>query len=238
MIPTRPSLYRRRRILLRIGVYAPVFAFAAVLLAVAAYPGFDHARQYLSDLGSAKARVPQIFNTGVAISGVGAIAAGFGFGFAMLALGGSRIAAGMTAFSFALAGIGMMLASYYVSPDPRHQAINLGLGIQIAPLMLIWGLWRIDDMARLRRFLATVFVAMAVLTVITKHLVFKGMVNDANVGWWERAFAVVLVGWTGVAAFVLERRLLAMAHAAESAESAENEASEDADLGVNEKNFG
>ena len=49
---------------------------------------------------------------------------------------------------------------------------------------------------------------MAILTVLTKHLVFKGMVNDFNVGWWERAFAFVLVGWTGVAAYVLERRLL------------------------------
>ena len=60
-------------------------------------------------------------------------------------------------------------------------------------------------------FLLAVFLVMAVLTVLTKHLIFKGLVNDANVGWWERAFAVTLVGWVGVAAFLLERRLAALA---------------------------
>ena len=49
------------------------------------------------------------------------------------------------------------------------------------------------------------FVVMALLTIITKHLVFPGTVNDANVGWWERAYAIVLVGWVGVAAIVMER---------------------------------
>jgi glucan biosynthesis protein C len=46
-----------------------------------------------------------------------------------------------------------------------------------------------------------------VLTVLTKHLMFPGLVNDANVGWWERAYAIVLVGWVGVAAAVLQKRL-------------------------------
>ncbi len=211
-----PARYRRRRILLHIGVAAPIFAFVAVLIAVAAYPGFDHARQFLSDLGGAKARFPFIFNFGVALSGAGAMAAGFGFALAVVALGGSRIAAALIAICFALAGVGMIISSYYVYPDPRHLAINLGLGIQIAPVCLIWGLSKVDGMTRLRWFLAGVFAAMAVLTVITKHLVFKGMVNDFNVGWWERAFAIVLVGWTGVAAWVLERRLMHLAHEADA----------------------
>jgi hypothetical protein len=48
---------------------------------------------------------------------------------------------------------------------------------------------------------------MALLTVLTKHLLFPGLVNAANVGWWERAYALVLVGWVGIAAFVLDQRL-------------------------------
>jgi hypothetical protein len=48
---------------------------------------------------------------------------------------------------------------------------------------------------------------MAVLTVLTKHMVLPHLVNDDNVGWWERGYAVILVGWVGVAAFALERRL-------------------------------
>ena len=104
----------------------------------------------------------------------------------------------------------MIVASLYPWPDPRHLAINLGLGIQLAPLLLLWGLARVPDMRQLRRFLLVVFIVMAALTVLTKHLIFKGLVNDANVGWWERAFAIVLVGWTGIAAYALERRLLAL----------------------------
>ena len=116
-----------------------------------------------------------------------------------------------------LAAAGLVISSLYVWPDPRHLAINLGLGIQLAPLFLIWGLYRAEGVERLRWFLAVVFVAMAVLTVLTKHLVLPGTVNPQNVGWWERAFAIVLVGWVGVAAFLLERRLIALA--LESAET-------------------
>ena len=43
----------RPRPLLACGVAAPVLALAATLAAMAAYPGFNPARQYLSELGGA-----------------------------------------------------------------------------------------------------------------------------------------------------------------------------------------
>lgn len=205
--------FRRRRFLLRIGIAAPIVAYASVGIAALTWPGFDHATQYISELGGAAAPHPAIFNTGVLVSGAGAGVAGIGFALAVLALGGARISAAVIALCFGLAGVGLVLSSLYPWPDPRHLAINLGLGIQIAPLALVWALRRIEGMGRLRIFLLVVFVAMAILTVLTKHLIFKGLVNDDNVGWWERAFAIVLVGWTGVAAYALERRLLALARA-------------------------
>ena len=212
--------YRSHRLLLQIGMIAPVFAFIAVALAVLAYPGFNHARQYLSELGGVHARHPEIFNFGVVISGIGAGLGGIGFALAILALGGGRLPAFVTGLCFILAGVGMVIASIYPWPDPRHLAINLGLGIQLAPLAMLWGFRRTPGLSGLRTFLALVFVAMAILTVLTKHLIFKGMVNDFNVGWWERAFAFVLVGWTGVAAYVLERRLLRLAVESEVLEGA------------------
>lgn len=205
------SRFRRRRFLLRIGIAAPIVAYASVGLAALTWPGFDHATQYISELGGAAAPHPTIFNTGVLVSGAGAGVAGFGFALAVLALGGARISAAIIALCFGLAGIGLVLSSLYPWPDPRHLAINLGLGIQLAPLAIVWALRNIEGMGRLRTFLLVVFAAMAVLTVLTKHLIFQGLVNDDNVGWWERAFAIVLVGWTGVAAYALERRLLALA---------------------------
>lgn len=203
-------LYRRRRLLLWIGVAAPIIAITTVSAAALAYPGFNHARQYLSELGGASAHSPQIFNLGIVASGFSAIASGAGFGLAILALSRAWLAALLLWVSFTLAGIGMIMASLYPWPDPRHLAINLGLGIQLAPILLIWGLAGLPEFRALRRFLLVVLVAMAILTVLTKHLVLKGLVNDANVGWWERVFSIVLVGWIGVAAHVLERRLKAI----------------------------
>lgn len=205
--------FRRRRFLLRIGIAAPILAYVSVGVAALTWPGFDHATQYISELGGAAAPHPAIFNVGVLVSGAGAGLAGIGFALAVIALGGARFSAAIIALCFGLAGVGLVLSSIYPWPDPRHLAINLGLGIQIAPLAMVWALRRLEGMERLRIFLLGVFVVMAILTVLTKHLIFKGLVNDDNVGWWERAFAIVLVGWTGVAAYVLERRLLIMARA-------------------------
>lgn len=186
---------------------APLLALAATLIAMAAYPGFNPARQYLSELGGASAGHPLIFNAGVFVAGLMAALAGGGFGLAAVALAGARIAGALTAMVFALAGAGLAQAAIYPWPDPRHLAINLALGIQLAPLLLIWALWPVTGVRRLKLFLAVVFVAMSVLTVLTKHLVLPSLVNDANVGWWERGYAIILVGWVGVAAFALQRCL-------------------------------
>lgn len=213
-----PRFYRRR-LLLTAGVAAPALALVSVALAVGAYPGFDHARQYLSELGGASAHVPMIFNAGVFTAGLMAGLAGAGFGLAIVALTGARIVGLLTAVAFMLAGVGLAAAAVYPWPDPRHMAINLGLGIQVAPLLLLWGLKGRRDLGGLKVFLGVIFVLMAVLTVLTKHLVFPGTVNDANVGWWERVYAVILVGWVGVAAFVLERRLRIEAARCETAQT-------------------
>jgi hypothetical membrane protein len=214
-IPAQSSLASRTpprrsvvlRLLLACGMAAPVLALASTVLAVAAYPHFNHARQYLSELGGATAVRPVIFNAGVFAAGFLAALAGVGFGLAIAALTRARIVGGLTAAVFLLAGYGLAQAAIYPWPDPRHLAINLGLGIQIAPLLLLWGLWRRPDLSGLKAFLASVFVAMAVLTVLTKHLVLPSLVNDFNVGWWERGYAIILVGWVGVAAFMLDRSL-------------------------------
>ena len=208
--PARPSTlapYRRRRRLLWIGTAAPIAAMAIVGVAALAYPGFDNATQYLSELGGETARAPIIFNAGVFLAGLMAGIAGLGFGLAVHALSGARVAGVVIAVVFVVAGAGLSMSTLYPWPDPRHMVINLGLGIQLAPLLLLWGLSSRRDVPRLKFFLLLIFMAMLALTILTKHLLFAGLVNDANVGWWERAYAIVLVGWVGVAAWALERKL-------------------------------
>lgn len=206
--PSAMPAHAHRRAFLIVGVAAPLLALAAVLTAVAAHPNYDHARQYLSELGAPGAPASIVFNGGVLIAGLMTILAGVGFGLGIMALSKARAAGLMTALAFVLAGIGLVIGGAVPYPEQLHnEAMNLGLGIQLAPLLILWGLWTRKDMPRLKIFLAAVFGVMAVLTVLTKHLLWPGTVNDANVGWWERGYAFVLVGWVGVAAFVLERRL-------------------------------
>ncbi len=206
-----PQPFARRRILLALGVAGPLVTLGVFFASVAAYPGFDHATQYLSELGGATARQPWIFNLGVFIAGVMAALAGIGFGWGIMALTAARVTGLLIAAAFGLAGYGLAASTFFPWPDPRHMVISLALGIQIAPLLLLWGLRKRTDVRGLKIFLAVAFVAMAILTLFTKHLVFRGTVNDFNVGWWETAYTVVLIGWAGVAALMLERRVRAEA---------------------------
>jgi len=204
--------YRRRRLMLWAGIAAPVFAGASFLAAALTFPTLNHATQYISELGSAAAPMPQLFNTGVFLSGVAAAFAGAGFALTVVALGGGRIAAGVIFAAFLLGAAGLILSTVWLYPDPMHAIINLGLGIQLAPLFLIWGLAKVEGFRRLKVFLGLVFVAMLMLTAITNYNfipLFPGVVNATNVGLWERIYAAVLVGWVGVTALMLERRLLA-----------------------------
>ena len=196
---------------------APILAIGTTLLAMAADPGFDLARRYISELGGASSRAPLIFNSGVFAAGLMAALAGVGFGLAITALTRARIIGALTAAVFILSGAGLTQSALFPWPDPRHLAINLALGIQLAPLFLLWGLWPRQDVRRLKQFLAIIFAVMAGLTVLTRHLILPGLVNEANVGWWERAYAIILVGWVGVAALALDRCLRREAGATKTA---------------------
>lgn len=206
--------YRRRRWMLWAGIAAPILAGVTFVAAALTFPTLNHATHYISELGSAAAPMPGLFNTGVFLAGIAAGFAGAGFALTLLALGGGRVAAAVIFLAFLLGAAGLILSTVWLYPDPMHAIINLGLGIQLAPIFLIWGLASVPGFSRLKLFLGVVFVAMLVLTAITNyHFIplFPGVVNATNVGLWERVYAFVLVGWVGVAAFILERRLLTIA---------------------------
>ncbi len=203
--------HRVRSLLLRAGASSPLIAIGCILLAAALWPGFNSATQYLSELGSGRAPYPVIFNLGLIAVALGGAAVGIGFLMAVPALGGGRIAGGLVCACYLATAIGLICGALIAYPNPWHNLIQLGLGIQIAPFALLWALWRAEGVAWLRRFLIAAIVVMIGLTIVTKHLLFPGLVNSDNVGWWERAYAIVLVGWGGVAAILIERRLIGLA---------------------------
>lgn len=206
---------RWRSLLLRAGAASPLIAIGCILIAWATYPGFNSATQYLSELGGGRAPYPIIFDLALVAVALGGAAAGVGFALAVPALGGRAIAGWIVCACFLATAIGLICGALIPYPNPWHNLIQLGLGIQVAPLALLWALWRVEGLMGLRRFLVAALLVMLALTILTKHLVWPDLVNGDNVGWWERAYALVLVGWGGVAAVLIERRLIAIA-AAES----------------------
>lgn len=200
-------LLRRGQALLSMGLLAPAVGLGAIMAGMAMFPDFDQATQYISELGGAEAPAPWIFNLGMIVCGLASAAAGAGFALAVVGLGGARLPAGLVAACFAAAGVGLIVSGVFPWPDPRHLWVNLGLGLILAPPIMLWGLRRVTGLRGLKRFLILAMAAMALLAVITRHLFLPGLVTDGNVGWWERGFALVLAGWAAVAAALLQRRL-------------------------------
>lgn len=203
--------HRLRSLLLKAGAASPLIAIGCILLAAATYPGFNSATQYLSELGGGRAPYPVIFNAGLFAVALGGASVGIGFILAVPALGGGCIAGWIVCACYLATAVGLICGALIPYPNPWHNLIQLGLGIQIAPFALLWALWRVDGVRLLRRFLIAAILVMVVLTVLTKHLLWPELVNSDNVGWWERAYAIVLVGWGGVAAILIERRLIGLA---------------------------
>ncbi|MDB5429159.1 MAG: hypothetical protein JWP35_275 [Caulobacter sp.] len=204
---SRLAVIHQRRLLL-VAVVGPLLGFAALCTAMISYPGFNQATQYLSELGDGRAPHPAIFNLSVALLGIGAFLAGAGFYFALIGAGGRRIPAILTALLLCIGGIGLITASIFVYPNPLHLTIHLGFCLPVCPILILWSLWGIDGFSALRRFLTATMVTMVALILVTQHIVWPGLVNSVNVGWWERALVVVLVGWVLVVAIALDRRLL------------------------------
>jgi glucan biosynthesis protein C len=201
---------RLRSLLLKAGAGSPLIAIGCLCLAIAAYPHFNNATQYLSELGSG-GHDPTFFNLALIVAALGGAVVGAGFALAVPALGGGRIAGFLVAVCFWAAAVGLIAGIVFVYPNPWHNLIQLGLGIQLAPFVLLIALWRVRGIRLLYGFLIAAAVVMAALTVLTKHIVWPDLVNGDNVGWWERAYAIVLVGWGGVAAVLIERRLITLA---------------------------
>jgi hypothetical membrane protein len=216
VIATGGRFRRRRLALLWLGFAAPLFAAALVLGAVLSNPQVDGATRYVSELGARDAANPGLFNGAMLLAGAAAAGLGVGFALAVTALGGAARAAWASAALFAIAGAGLILSGLFPWPDPRHLAVQAGLGAQLAPALLAYGLRRSAGVERLRRFLWAAFVVLLALAIVNSGWIFAAvlkvqpfgwLVHGANVGWWERGYMLALAGWVVVAAVWLERRL-------------------------------
>lgn len=195
----------KTRILLWAGILIPVVYFGLLIAAPLIYPGFSYVTQYASEMGSADARYPAVFNTGVMLCGVLGLVASFGFFHAVRRLGGNTLLAALTGLTLFLFGIATFMGGRFPMPDERHGGYGLGLALNLAPLFLALALWRVRSLRGFCVFLLAVFVVMAFFIAVMFGV--GGLVTRANVGLWQRGNALAGFPWIGIAAWVLRKKL-------------------------------
>lgn len=198
-------MFRANRFLLWCAVCVPLLYFGTLLVSSLFFPGYSHVTQYASELGSAAAPYPWIFNSGIVLTGVAGLAAGVGFVRTTAALGGHRVLGILAGLFVGLFSVSIILAALFPMPDPRHAAFGLGIAIQAAPFLLAAAIWRVPSLRSLRTALVVVGAVMLVLFAIMMGV--GAMVTRANVGLFQRAYALTTFPWIGVAGVVLLRQL-------------------------------
>jgi hypothetical membrane protein len=191
------------RTLLRLAFLGPLLYFAAVIAGSLFYPGYSQATQYASELGAAQAPHPEIFNDGIIAGGVLGVIGALGF-FLALARTGRWLAALLAALSVALWGASMIMGGMFPMPDERHGGFGVGMAVQLAPLFFLWALWGERGRGGLKAFLLLDFLAMT-----AGFLVMMGigqLVTHANVGLWQRAYALAMMPWMSIVAWALLAR--------------------------------
>lgn len=196
---------RRERILLLAGVAVPILYFGNLIVSSLFYPGYSHVTQYASELGGPEAPRPYLFNTGVMLTGAACVVAGFGFFLAVRRLTGKPLLAALAGLAISLAGIAFVMGGLFPMPDPRHGAFGLGMGFHLAPIFLILALWKRRNLRALNVFLIVTVVLMTAFFAIMMGV--GSLVTRANVGVFQRLYALCMFPWIGIAAWVLDREL-------------------------------
>lgn len=191
--------------LLRFGMAVPLVYFGALIMVpLLLYPGYNHRTQYASELGAATAPYPAVFNLAVIACGLSAILGGLGIALALRQRYHSKVAGILAGAAISLWGVTIVMAGLFPMPNELHGAFGLGMIIHLAPLFALVAVWNAGDLAWLKWLLAAVFVVAAGLLAIMLGV--GGMVSVADVGYWQRSYAVSGIPWIGVLAWALHSR--------------------------------
>jgi len=190
------------RTLLRFGIAVPVLYFATLITASLTWPGYSHARQYASELGSAAAPHPWLFNAGIVAAGVAGLLGGVGVARTLVAEG-RRVSGTLAGLALAAWSVGMLFGGLFPMPNPLHNGFGLVLALPLVPPLLAVAL-----RGRAGRGLFVFLFAWFVVTVALLAVMFGagGLVTRANVGIWQRGLAVAMIPGIGIACAALLRR--------------------------------
>jgi hypothetical membrane protein len=208
-------------LLLRLGALIPVIYYGVIIWGGLTTPGFSHMTQYIDELGKAGAPTAKIFNDAMmAVGGLAVLLALAGL-VAIRRLGGGMLSGLLAAVCIAAWGVSMVMAGMHPSPDPQHNAWNIGLAIHAAPLFLLWALGGRSDVSGFKGLLTLSFLAglalLAVMmnwipqvaTMLGQHI--GPIVTADKAGAWQRAYSLTVVPWLGLMGLALAGSLTARA---------------------------
>lgn len=177
-------------------ILAPLLYYFGLLAGAATYPGYDHVTRYASELGAADAPYPWLFNCSIIACGIAALIGAAGLAPTLKDISGRWGWAIAASVILALWSVAMVMGGAFPMPDERHGAFGLGLVAPLAPLFVLFALWKAPHATGMKIFLAFIFVGSVVLLAIMFGV--GGLVRLDNVGVWQRINSGVSIPWMAV----------------------------------------
>ncbi len=211
-------------LLLRLGALIPVIYYGVIVWGGLTTPGFNHMTQYIDELGKAGAPTARIFNYAMMLAGSLAVILGLAGLLAMRRLGAGMLSALLATACIVAWGVSIVMAGMHPTPDPQHNAWNIGLAIHAAPLFLLWALGGRSDVSGFKGLLTLSFLGGLVLlavmmnwvpqvaTLLHQHI--GPIVTADKAGLWQRAYSLTIVPWLGLMGPALAGSLIARARRA------------------------
>ena len=196
---------RLEKSLLNAGIAVPLIYFGNLILTPLFYPGYSHVTQYASELGGPDAPRPYIFNTAIMLLGVAGLVAGAGFFLGLRRLTGKTLLPALLGLILLLFGVSMIMGGLFPMPDERHGGFGLGMGVHLGPLLLALALRKRPNLRGLQVYLLITTVLMIVFFAIMMGV--GELVTRANVGIFQRLYALNLFPWIGIGAYFVKREL-------------------------------
>lgn len=194
-----------RRLLLA-AIAVPFFYYATLLVASLLYPGYSHMTQYASELGSASARYPGVFNAGAILGGIAGVLGGIGVFRALRHVGTGGFVAGIVALAIIGQAVGFIFAGLYPMPHDLHGGYGVGMLGMFGPAFAAVALRRAP---RRLRWLVPLLVVNAI-AMVAMFAVMMGvgeLVTRGNVGLVQRFNSLTNMPWVGLVGWGMLRWL-------------------------------
>ena len=186
-------------------ILVPVFYYVGLIGGSLLWPGYSHASQYASELGSSAAPYPLFFNANAVLCGLSALVGGVGLSHALSRLSGKRSWALAAGISLSLWGIAVIVAGLFPMPHELHGAYGLGMVGQLTPLLALLALRRVEGLTGLKVFLGVIFVASLAMFLVMMGV--AGPLRRANIGIWQRVNSALGIPYLAVLGWVLLQRI-------------------------------